>query len=123
MPFDAKLLGQRIKENLQQQNISQEKLAELLDKSVPMISYYGSGKRVPPPDVIYKIAKIFHVSADYLLGLVDEPNAKGEVPRDYEELKEKAREYDQISEKILDLAEQIKKNNLSKCVTQIILSL
>ena len=105
MPFDAKLLGQRIKENLQQQNISQEKLAELLDKSVPMISYYGSGKRVPPPDVIYKIAKIFHVSADYLLGLVDEPNAKGEVPRDYEELKEKAEKYEVMKMRIKELNE------------------
>jgi transcriptional regulator with XRE-family HTH domain len=34
-----------------------------------IISFYENGDRLPPPETIIKFAKIFHVSADYLMGL------------------------------------------------------
>jgi len=67
MAFEPKLLGERIKENLKHQNISQEKLAELLGKSVPMISYYESGKSIPSAEIVFNLSQYFHVSSDYLL--------------------------------------------------------
>ena len=73
--------------------------------SVSTLSLYLSGKRKPIIDNIIKLSQYFHVSADYLLGLVDEPNAKGEVPRDYEELKEKAEKYKKIMEMIEEIRE------------------
>ena len=76
MAFDPKVLGKRINELRKRDSIQQEKLAEALEKSVPMISYYESGKRVPPPDVIFVMCKIFRVSSDYLLGLTDNPERR-----------------------------------------------
>ncbi|HPJ90283.1 MAG TPA: helix-turn-helix transcriptional regulator [Thermotogota bacterium] len=73
MTFDNKLLGKRINEQRKKLNITQEQLAEMLGKSVPLVYYYSSGKRVPPPEVLYKLSKILNVSSDYLLGLTDHP--------------------------------------------------
>jgi len=68
--------------------------------SISTISLYLSGKRKPIIDNIIKLSKYFHVSSDYLLGLVDKPNAKGEVPMDYHELKEKAQLLETLQEEI-----------------------
>lgn len=75
MNFDAKLLGKRINEQRKKMNITQEQLAEMLGKSVPLVYYYSSGKRVPPPETLYKLSKILKVSSDYLLGLSDHPTS------------------------------------------------
>lgn len=75
MNFDAKLLGKRINEQRKKMNITQEQLAEMLGKSVPLVYYYSSGKRVPPPETLYKLSKILKVSSDYLLGLSDNPTS------------------------------------------------
>lgn len=83
MPFDSKILGKRINELRKRDSIQQEKLAEALEKSVPMISYYESGKRVPPPDVLFVMCQIFRVSSDYLLGLTDNPEPKCDIPKEY----------------------------------------
>lgn len=42
---------------------------------IPYITYrrYESGEREPPASNIISLAKFFHVSTDYLLGLTDEP--------------------------------------------------
>jgi predicted transcriptional regulator len=83
MGFEAKVLGRRISDARKQNNISQEKLAEILNKSVPLISLYESGKRIPPPDVLFQLAELFRVSSDYLLGLTDNPEPMGNIPKDY----------------------------------------
>lgn len=33
-----------------------------------MISFYENNQRTPPVDILLKLAKIFHVTTDYLLG-------------------------------------------------------
>ena len=66
MSFDSKILGKRINELRKRDSIQQEKLAEALEKSVPMISYYESGKRVPPPDVLFVMCQIFRVVLDQI---------------------------------------------------------
>ncbi len=98
MKFNPKLLGERINEQRRKMDISQEELAELIGKSVPMISYYGSGKRVPPPDILFKLSEIFKVSADYLLGLTD--SVHGDIPA---ELKEKLSRLEDIEEQNQEL--------------------
>lgn len=59
-------------------SITQDKLADALDVSRQMISQYCSGASAPSPQTIAKIAKYFHVSADYLLGLSPEKTPKME---------------------------------------------
>lgn len=52
-----------------QANMSQEELAKLLGISRSAISSYENGTRSPNHDILIKIATIFNVSTDYLLGL------------------------------------------------------
>ena len=38
-----------------------------------VISYYELQERMPSPEILIKLAAVFHVSADYLLGIEKSP--------------------------------------------------
>lgn len=61
----------RLKELREQQRLSQEGLGLKLGVSQSTISVYELGERVPDLNVLIKLAKIFDVSLDYLVGLSD----------------------------------------------------
>ncbi len=52
-------------------NLSQQKVADLLEVSKSTISLYESGSTVPDARTIYKLCDIYQVSADYLLCRTD----------------------------------------------------
>ncbi len=52
--------------------MTQQQLAERLGVAKSVVSYYESGDRYPSYDVMIKIAKTFHVTADYLLDIEHE---------------------------------------------------
>ena len=52
----------------QENNFSRAQLAEKLNVSVRLISYWETGQRECDFDMLIKIADIFSVSIDYLLG-------------------------------------------------------
>ena len=52
---------------------SQEYFAELMECSQSSVTSWETGNRNPSVDTICKIASIFDVSVDYLLGLTDDP--------------------------------------------------
>ena len=52
-------------------NISRAKIAEELNISVRLVSYWENGKRECDFDMLIKIANFFAVSIDYLLGRTD----------------------------------------------------
>jgi len=52
-------------------NLSRAQLAEKLSVSVRLISYWENGKRECDFDMLIKIADLFSVSIDYLLGRKD----------------------------------------------------
>ncbi|MFW6036128.1 MAG: HD domain-containing phosphohydrolase [Halothermotrichaceae bacterium] len=58
----------RLKKLRKERNLSQEKLANDLGYSRTTISNYEQDARIPPADILYKIADYFCVSIDYLLG-------------------------------------------------------
>ena len=64
--FSEQLTGLRIENNL-----SRAQLAEKLNVSVRLISYWETGQRECDFDMLIKIADIFSVSLDYLLGRKD----------------------------------------------------
>ena len=49
-------------------NLTRSQLAEKLGVSVRLISYWENGKRECDFDMLIKIANLFSVSIDYLLG-------------------------------------------------------
>ena len=62
---------ERIKELRKERNYSTTKLGELLKVSNSTITRWENGVIVPSIDHLYNMAKIFNVSADYLIGLED----------------------------------------------------
>jgi transcriptional regulator with XRE-family HTH domain len=52
---------------------TQESLAELLETDKKAVSRWESGVFTPNTATLYRIAKTLDVSADYLLGLSDDP--------------------------------------------------
>lgn len=61
--------GQRLKTLRIHANISQKVLAERLGISKSSVSSYESGFRLPSYHILMRIARIFNVSTDYLLGM------------------------------------------------------
>ena len=56
-------------------DLRQQDMAEYLQCTQVCYSYYESGKRDIPTDVLIRIARYYNVSVDYLLGLTDRREA------------------------------------------------
>lgn len=67
------MLGERLAFLRRRENISQKELGDKLDISHYTISSYEKGRSEPSDKVKVRLARYFHVSLDYLVGLVDEP--------------------------------------------------
>ena len=61
--------GSKLKELRKQAGLTQQQLANKLGVTKSVISYYELQERIPSPDVLVDLAKTFHVTTDYLLGL------------------------------------------------------
>lgn len=67
------MIGKRLQELRKEFNISQAQLAKILGVSHYTISSYECNRSDPDDISKVKLAKLFNVSVDYLLGLVDKP--------------------------------------------------
>lgn len=63
--------SERMRELRKEKRISLEKLAEMMGTTKATLSRYENSKRVPNIEFVEKLAKIFNVSVDYLLGHTD----------------------------------------------------
>lgn len=61
--------GSRLKELRTQAGMTQLQLAQRMGITKSVVSFYELQERTPSPDVLVKLAGIFRVSTDYLLGL------------------------------------------------------
>ncbi|MBQ4304886.1 MAG: helix-turn-helix transcriptional regulator [Lachnospiraceae bacterium] len=61
--------GAKLKKLRTEEGLTQQQLGDLLGVSKSVVSYYEVNERVPSPDTLVKISKVFHVSTDYLLSL------------------------------------------------------
>ena len=61
--------GMKLKNLRKSQNLTQQQLATMLGVAKSVVSYYESGDRFPSYDVLIGIARIFHVTTDYLLDI------------------------------------------------------
>ena len=71
--FSKKLFGQRIREVRKLNKENQQNLADVLDMLQNNVSEIESGQKATTPENIAKICRHYRVSADYLLGLSDDP--------------------------------------------------
>ena len=67
------MLGKRIRELREENNITQQDLAKYLKVAKSTLSQYETGSRIPNDDIKKAIALKFNVSIDYLLGLTNIP--------------------------------------------------
>ena len=61
--------GTRLKYLRKQAGLTQQQLATQLGITKSVVSFYELQERSPSPEVLIKLAAIFHVSSDSLLGI------------------------------------------------------
>lgn len=67
-------MGEKLKSLRVEKKLTQKQVADRIGLAISAVSSYESGTRYPSYDVLVKLARIFHVSSDYLLGLTDTRN-------------------------------------------------
>ena len=71
----------RLRDVREAKGMTREELANKANISLSALYFYEKGEKNPSGQVVAALAKVLEVSADYLLGLVDDPQGhlKGEV--------------------------------------------
>ena len=63
--------GLRLKKFRNEHNFTQKQVSLFLDVSESTVSKYENNTQTPPPDKLILLARLYHTSIDYLLGLGD----------------------------------------------------
>lgn len=66
-------VAERIRNLREDKDLSQTDVAELLNTSQTVYSRYERNERSLPIEMLYELCKFYKVSADYILGLTDNP--------------------------------------------------
>ena len=103
--FEMQKIGARIREERQNLKMSQAKLAELSNVSLPIISSIENGKSVMLLDTLIKIINALHISADTILR-PDTPNVTLMYQRDYADILKDCTP--QECDAIINMAKQLK---------------
>lgn len=67
-------MGDKLKSLRTEKKLTQKQVADQIGLAISAVSSYESGSRYPSYDVLVRLAHIFHVSTDYLLGMTDKRN-------------------------------------------------
>ncbi len=62
---------QRIRDLREDSDLTQAKMAQVLDCHQQTYSLYELGRQMIPPEALIALAQFYHTSVDYLLGLTD----------------------------------------------------
>lgn len=73
--------GANLKKIRQDNNLTQEELAEKINTSRSNIANYENDKNMPSVDILIKLAGVFHSSVDYLIGIKTTENKKEELEK------------------------------------------
>lgn len=69
--------GNRLGKLRDQRHLSREKLAELIGCHPTTINYWENDKRVPSPEFLLRLSKVYDVSIEYILVGKDFHRGKG----------------------------------------------
>lgn len=72
-PQVAKIFGERFESLMRQHHETAATAATKLNVSAAIIAKWRQGKVVPSGEYVKRMAETYHVSADYLLGVIDTP--------------------------------------------------
>lgn len=72
------IYAERIRAIREDNDMKQKEIASILKITQQQYSLYESGKRQIPIDAVATLCKFYDVSADYFLGLINEPKR---IPR------------------------------------------
>lgn len=61
--------GNNLKKLRLREGMTQQQLADRLGVTKSVVSYYELQERYPSPEILMKLAAVFHVSTDFLLGI------------------------------------------------------
>lgn len=61
--------GKQLKKLRLEAGLTQKQLASQIGVTKSVISFYELQERIPSPEVLVKLAAVFHVSTDYLLDI------------------------------------------------------
>ena len=75
------ILGDRIKKERENLNLSREDLAKKIGVSYSAIAMYEQGNREPNTSLLIKLCETFNCSMDYLMGLTSHKNPKEELEK------------------------------------------
>lgn len=75
--LDKKMFGERLFALREQKGLSQQAVADLLKVTRTQISDIENGKSGTNLDRFYQLCEFYQVSADYLLGIIDDPTWRG----------------------------------------------
>lgn len=92
MDFDSNKFSYNLVSLMEENNMKQNVVADQIGVSEVTISRCISGKRTPRLDIIIKIANLFNVSTDFLLGISSNPNqltSSGNLNTDISEIAHK----------------------------------
>lgn len=64
-------IGNKLKLLRAERNLTQKQVANRVGVAVSAMSAYESGLRYPSYNILIKLASIYHVSCDYLIGYTD----------------------------------------------------
>ena len=67
--MDMVNFGKKLKSLRKEAGMTQTDLAKRLGITKSVVSYYERQERNPSPDVLIQLTDIFHVTADYMLGI------------------------------------------------------
>lgn len=98
-----------------EKNVTQKEIATYLNVSDRLVGYYENGQRMPPPDILEKIADYFNVTVDYLLGRTNIKNSsmipsKNEMADEIESLSPESQEDLKKYIELLKIKDMQKKN-------------
>ncbi len=71
--FSRTIFSERLKRLIQGSGMTYAELAEILHLSTAQISDMANGKAGTSLERLYQLCRQFQISADYFLGLTDEP--------------------------------------------------
>ncbi len=71
--IDMDLSARRLKEFRKENKLTQIKLGEILSASPAVIVHHENKRHILATPYLYMICKKYHISADYLLGKIDNP--------------------------------------------------